>query len=100
MHPPSTSPMNPPSKGSADDIVKIEPDHEGSPEDDSQNSPAGPPRWVSSSMIPYFFIIRNQKLISSIFYFYFSSARILEGREPERFVILATWLLCLLDQRI
>lgn len=54
MHPSSTSPMNPPPKSISDEVVKIEPDHEGSPEDDSQSSPIGPPRLVFKKQLFFF----------------------------------------------
>lgn len=48
MHPPSTSPMNPPSKPMSDEVIKVEPDPEPStPEEDNQSSPVGPPRGPS-----------------------------------------------------
>lgn len=61
MHPSSTSPMNPPPKSISDDVVKIEPDHEGSPEDDSQSSPIGPPRLVFKKQ--HFFFQKPNKYI-------------------------------------
>lgn len=46
MHPPS-SPMNPPPKVISDEVIKVEPDSEPIPEEDSQSSPVGPPRGPS-----------------------------------------------------
>lgn len=46
MHPPS-SPMNPPPKVVPDEVIKVEPDPEPIPEEDSQSSPVGPPRGPS-----------------------------------------------------
>lgn len=48
MHPPSTSPMNPPSKSLSDEVIKVEPDPEPpAPEEDNQSSPVAPPRGPS-----------------------------------------------------